>query len=126
MEDEKAFQLNLAVYQRADRANYLKFFIVFRSILISLVPSDVIPFGTEAPSLIPSTFFGSNTIVIWNLATCTVITWRRRPPREKGRSCKPYGHFVLRSDRTICRTRLGQSMVPKLYPPGSNSPNCVG
>ncbi|GFY72202.1 uncharacterized protein TNIN_341171 [Trichonephila inaurata madagascariensis] len=59
---------------------------------------------------------GSSTIVIWNLGICTMITWSRRLPREKVRSSKRYGHFLLSPYCIIWQTRLGLNMVSKLYP----------
>ncbi|GFY68927.1 hypothetical protein TNIN_497401 [Trichonephila inaurata madagascariensis] len=43
-EDDKAFQLNLAVYQRVDLAVYLNFKIAFRALLNTLKPSKASPF----------------------------------------------------------------------------------
>ncbi|GFY37002.1 hypothetical protein TNIN_335961 [Trichonephila inaurata madagascariensis] len=42
MEDEKAFALQLAIYQGADLGDYINFMIQFRSSLNALKPADVI------------------------------------------------------------------------------------
>ncbi|GFS40291.1 hypothetical protein TNIN_305461, partial [Trichonephila inaurata madagascariensis] len=42
MEDEKAFALQLAIYQKADLGDYINFMIQFRSSLNALKPADVI------------------------------------------------------------------------------------
>ncbi|GFY58344.1 hypothetical protein TNIN_245201 [Trichonephila inaurata madagascariensis] len=43
MEDDKAFQLNLAVHQGADLAAYLNFIIAFRALFNALKPSKASP-----------------------------------------------------------------------------------
>ncbi|GFS57001.1 hypothetical protein TNIN_65901 [Trichonephila inaurata madagascariensis] len=46
MEDERAFTLNLTLYQEADLGDYITFMMKFRIVLNSLKPSEVIQLET--------------------------------------------------------------------------------
>ncbi|GFY73637.1 hypothetical protein TNIN_440561 [Trichonephila inaurata madagascariensis] len=100
MEDEKAFALNLAIYQGADLGDYINFMIQFRSSLNALKPADVIalePIYTvdlrsrcnSCCQILTPEILRSSHLHTLNRRMRLTNTWNRRPARERAPLSKP-------------------------------------